>query len=144
MAGGVGHTGGLTNPAPGAEDAKPVFLIPVGLPCLERGRLYKKSIKMIYKAAIALHFTPTKWKSSKVVYIPKVGKDDYAQAKSYRPISLINYLLKGLERLSVWVADTALEDKPLHIKQHGFQKGKSTETAKTPATINDQKHKNDL
>ena len=27
------------------------------------------SIKMIYKAAIALHFTPTKWKSSKVVYI---------------------------------------------------------------------------
>ena len=29
-------------PAPGAEDAEPVFLIPVGLPCLERGRLYKK------------------------------------------------------------------------------------------------------
>ena len=35
MAGGVGHTGGLTNPAPGAEEAKPVILIPVGLPCLE-------------------------------------------------------------------------------------------------------------
>ena len=46
---------------------------------------------MIYKASIALHFAPTKWKSSKVVYIPKVGKDDYAQAKSCRPISLINY-----------------------------------------------------
>ena len=71
---------------------------------------------MIYKAAIALHFTPTKWKSSKVVYIPKVGKDDYNQAKSYRPISLMNYLLKGIERLSVWVADTALEDNPLHTK----------------------------
>ena len=42
MAGGVGHTGGLTNPAPGAEDAEPVILIPVGLPCLERGRLSKK------------------------------------------------------------------------------------------------------
>ena len=79
---------------------------------------------MIYKASIALHFTPTKWKSSKVVYIPMVGKDDYALAKSYRPISLMNYLLKGLERLSVWVADN-----PMHIKQHGFQKGKSTETA---------------
>ena len=35
-------TGGLTNPASGAEDAEPVILIPVGLPCLERGRLYKK------------------------------------------------------------------------------------------------------
>ena len=52
--------------------------------------------------------------------IPKVGKEDYALAKSYRPISLMNYLLKGLEWLSVWVADTALEDNPLHIKQHGF------------------------
>ena len=41
----------------------------------------------------------------------------------------MNYLLKGLERLSVWVADTALEDNLLHIKQHGFQKGKSTELA---------------
>ena len=61
--------------------------------------------------------------------VPKVGKDDYNIAKSYRPISLMNYLLKGLERLSVWVADTALDDNPLHIKQHGFQKGKSTETA---------------
>ena len=29
-------------PAPGAEDAEPVILTPVGLPCLERGRLYKK------------------------------------------------------------------------------------------------------
>ena len=41
------------------------------------------SIKTIYKASIALHFTPTKWKSSKVVCIPKMGKDDYALAKSY-------------------------------------------------------------
>ena len=30
-------------PAPGAEDAEPVILIPVGLPCLERGRLHKKT-----------------------------------------------------------------------------------------------------
>ena len=59
------------------------------------------SIKMIYyKASIALHFTPTKWKSSKVVYIPTIGKDDNAIARSYRPISLMNFLLKGLERHS--------------------------------------------
>ena len=42
MAGGGGHTGDLTNPAPDAEDAEPVDLISVGLPCLERGCLYKK------------------------------------------------------------------------------------------------------
>ena len=43
MAGGMGHTGGLTNPAPGVEDAEPVILIPVGLSCLKRGRLLKKT-----------------------------------------------------------------------------------------------------
>ena len=43
MVGGVGHTGGLTNPAPGAEDAEPVILMQVGLPCLKRGRLLQKS-----------------------------------------------------------------------------------------------------
>ena len=42
MAGGVGHTGGLTNPRPGTEDAEPVILIPEDLPCPERGRLFKK------------------------------------------------------------------------------------------------------
>ena len=42
--GGVGHTGDLTNPRPGAEDAEPVIQIPVGLPCLKRGRLVKKNI----------------------------------------------------------------------------------------------------
>ena len=39
----MGHMGGLINPAPGAEDAEPVIQIPVGLPCLERGRLVKKN-----------------------------------------------------------------------------------------------------
>ena len=32
----------LQTRAPGAEDAEPVILIPVGLPCLERGRLLQK------------------------------------------------------------------------------------------------------
>ena len=41
----------------------------------------------------------------------------------------MNYLLKVLECLNVWVTDTTVEDHPLHIKQHVFQKGKSTETA---------------
>ena len=57
-----------------------------------------------------------------MVYIPKVGKD--ALAKSYRPISLMNYLLKGLERLSVWVADTALEDNPQILSNMDSKKEK--------------------
>ena len=83
--------GFVNKKSPGPDGVKPISLkhLPQSM---------TTSIKMIYKASIELHFTPTKWKSSKVVYIPKIGKDDYALAKSYRPISLMNYLLKGLER----------------------------------------------
>ena len=38
----VYHTGGLKKTAPGTKDAEPVIQIPVGLPCLKRGRLVKK------------------------------------------------------------------------------------------------------
>ena len=65
----------------------------------------------------------------KVVFIPKQGKDNYQNAKSYRPISLSNYLLKGLEKLVVEQVDIALEAHPIHSNQHGFQRAKSTETA---------------
>ena len=59
MAGGVGHMGGLTNPpAPGAEDAEPVILIPVGLPCLKRGRLYqKKSVEKNPQNSVFQHIS---------------------------------------------------------------------------------------
>ena len=50
-------------------------------------------------------------------------------AKAFRPISLSNYFIKGLERLVVWRMDICLESKPIHPKQHGFTKGKSTESA---------------
>ena len=57
---------------------------------------------MIYRACFYLEYTPTPWKDTKVIFIPKPGKEDYNQAKSFRPISLSNYLLKGLERLLGW------------------------------------------
>ena len=92
---------------------------------------------IIYKACIALRFTPTLWKEAKVIFIPKPGKEQYNKAKSFRPISLSNYFLKGLEKLCVWRVDIELIKKPIHCNQHGFQKGKSTETAisKTVNTI---------
>ena len=64
-----------------------------------------------------------------MIFIPKPGKESYRKAKSFRPISLSNYLLKGLERLAAWRMDKSLVDNPIHHKQHGFQKGKSTESA---------------
>ena len=65
-------------------------------------------ISFIYKACLELHYTPRPWKESNVVFIPKQGKTSYQEAKSFRPISLSNYLLKGLEKLLVAVSYTHL------------------------------------
>ena len=51
------------------------------------------------------------------------------KAKSFRPISLSNFFLKGLERLITWRMDEHLKYYPINPKQHGFTKGRSTEGA---------------
>ena len=70
-----------------------------------------------------------------MVFLPKPGKASYRLPKSFRPISLSNYFLKGLERLSVWEMNSRLKTHPIHKKQHAFTKGKSTESALS-ATVN--------
>ena len=87
------------------------------------------ALEVIYKAAIHLSYTPKQWKRTKVIFISKPGKESYEQPKSFRPISLSNYFLKGLERLVAWNMDKALISYPIHHKQHGFLSGKSTESA---------------
>ena len=87
-------------------------------------------VMMIYKSCLALHYTPELWQKTRVVFIPKAGKKSYLEAKSFRPISLSNFLLKGLERLITWRMEYFIDKYyPIHDKQHGFMKGKSTESA---------------
>ena len=90
---------------------------------------FKEHLIFIYKSCIHLHYTPVLWKDTKVIFIPKPGKDDYTLPKSFRPISLSNYFLKALERLVGWKMDDALRIEPIHDRQHGFMKGRSTESA---------------
>lgn len=56
-------------------------------------------ISCIYKACITFQHTPKLWRETKVIFLPKPGKDSYDIPKAYRPISLSNFLLKTLERL---------------------------------------------
>ena len=86
-------------------------------------------LTFIYKCCIQFHYTPKAWRKTKVIFIPKPGKKDYTLPKSFRPISLSNYFLKTLERLVCWRMDTALARSPIHSNQHGFSKGKCTESA---------------
>ena len=90
---------------------------------------FKKHLIFIYKCCIHLHYTPILWKDTKVIFIPKPGKDDYTLPKSFRPISLSNYFIKTLERLVCWMMDQSLLIYPIHQKQHGFLPGRSTESA---------------
>ncbi|QQP37800.1 Uncharacterized protein FKW44_018195, partial [Caligus rogercresseyi] len=66
----------------------------------------------------------------KVIFLPKPGKDDYSSAKSFRPITLSNYILKGLERIVQWKVEEII---PRLHSQHAYTKGLSTETALSQA-----------
>ena len=108
--------------SPGPDGLKP--LIFEYLP--ER---YIDYLNLIYTSCIHFHYTPRLWRDTKVIFIPKPGKDNYRKPKAFRPISLSNYFLKGLERLVAWKMDESLIKYPIHKKQHGFQSGKSTDSA---------------
>ena len=84
----------------------------------------------IFKASVALGYTPMSWRAVRVVFIPKPGKNTYYEAKSFRPISLTSFLLKTVERLvDRYLREEVLTRQPLHKNQHAYQAGKSTESA---------------
>ena len=90
---------------------------------------YFEILELIYKAMIFTSFTPTKWREAKVIFIPKPGKTIYQIAKDFRPISLTNHVLKGLEKLVVKNVDQKLDTLPISNHQQGFRRCRSTETA---------------
>ena len=103
--------------SPGVDGIYPVLL--------QRGLKYLSTpLVHIFRASIALGYIPSIWISSRVTFIPKPGKLNYAVAKAFRPISLTSFLLKGLEKLvDRYLRKSAV---PIHPRQHAFQAGKST------------------
>ena len=107
----------------GPDEIKPIVLQKLPQSTIKR-------ITRIYRASIELGYMPNEWKRSEVVFIPKPGKDNYQKAKSFRPISLTSFLLKGLERIVGWhLENTILKASPISDWQHGFKRERSTETA---------------
>ena len=74
--------------SPGPDSLRPQVLMQLPLNIMQY-------IIIIYKACIALHFTPSSWKNSTIIFIPKPGKATYTDPKSFRPIPQSNYLLKS-------------------------------------------------
>ena len=111
--------------APGPDGIKPIVL--KHLP-----EVAEKALARIYAAMIQLHYTPALWRKSEIVFIPKPGKSDYSNPRAYRPIALMSFFFKALERLVQWrMDDTA---SPYHRNQHAFRTGHCTEHALSQMT----------
>ena len=84
----------------------------------------------LYRASLATGYMPKAWLENEVIFIPKPGKKSYDSPKSFRPISLASFFLKGLERISLWfIEEEYISKKPISRMQHGFRADKSTNTA---------------
>ncbi len=107
--------------AAGPDDLKPVVLQHIGDEALAK-------ITNFFKRSMMSSFIPKRWRQIKVVFIPKLGKDDYSVPKAYRPITLSNFLLKVMERVINWFLSERVIALPLP-NQHAYMRGLGTETA---------------
>lgn len=109
--------------SPGLDNIYPIML-------KKSWNIVGKYVVNFYKSSLYLRYVPKPWQEVKVIFIPKPGKKDYTSPKSFRPISLSSFLLKGLERLIDRGIKESLEGtNTLNRNQHAFQQGYSTDTA---------------
>ena len=72
----------------------------------------------------------TSWLKIKTVFIPKPGKINYITAKFFRPISLMSFVLKTLEKLIFWhLLNGYWYNPPINNRVYSYREGISTETA---------------
>jgi hypothetical protein len=109
--------------APGEDGIFPALLQKAGEPALGY-------LSNMFFHSLRLRYIPKTWRGTFVTFIPKVGKASYDRAKSYRPISLMSFVLKTLEKImDKKIREVDLIQFPIHKSQHAYQKGKSCETA---------------
>ena len=96
------------------------------------GPMAQERLMRLFKASTLLEFIPSRWLEIKVVFIPKAGKKNYSEPRAYRPISLMNFMFKIIEKIRLWdIEEHVLQKNPLHNAQYGFRKGRSADTALT-------------
>ena len=87
-------------------------------------------LKELFKASLRLKYIPKIWRDTSVCFIPKPGKTSYDRAKSFRPISLMSFVLKTLEKIMDHKIKTGpLVRNPIDKTQYAYASGRSTDTA---------------
>ena len=90
----------------------------------------KNPLIKIYRQSHITGHIPKPWRETKGIFLPKPGKVDYNDVKSYRTITLSSNFLKIHERMILWYIEHNLGlNKKLNKKQYGFRKGCSTDAA---------------
>jgi hypothetical protein len=96
-----------------------------------------EALSNIFTAVMELGYVPTRWRTSDVIFINKLGKTDFKNPRSFRLISLMSFVYKTLEKVvAMDLEQNAFEENPMHEVPFGFVKGRSTEHALS-ATVNE-------
>lgn len=84
----------------------------------------------VFRASIALIYVLQAWKFTKVVSMPKPGKNGHIKDKYFRPISLTSFLLNISEGLvDGFLKNGQFLEQPLAASQYAYRAGISSETA---------------
>ena len=104
----------------GTDGIPPVLFKKLGPKALDR-------LLRIFKASYLMGLHPEKWLEIKAIFIPKPGKGNYSTPRSFRPISLMQFMMKIMERVMLFIIreQTGFQ---LHENQHGFVDGKSCDS----------------
>ncbi len=87
-------------------------------------------LRVIYVSSIYSGYVLRSWSKSRVIFVPKPGKGDYTEAKSFCPITLSSFIFKALERVVlVHLEETYDVYNKLNMNQHAFRKGSSCDSA---------------
>ena len=109
--------------SPGPDKLQPIVFQNLGPKAI-------KYITNIMCASYSTGYIPLSWREAKVVFIPKPKKEDYSEVGSFRPISLMQFLLKTMERVIDWYLKEQQEKiGKISLMQHAYCSSKGTDTA---------------
>ena len=109
------------------KSARPDGIYPV--PLQQGLTVLEAPLAKIFKACVAYEIVPVNWRNSGVEFIPKGDRVGYTLLKDYRPISLMSFMVKTLERLVKRQLEKGPIRRSLSDAQYAYRKGRSTETA---------------
>lgn len=83
-----------------------------------------KDLKEMFMFSLSTGYIPPIWLDINVVFIPKPGKNKYDNAKSFRPISLMSFVIKTIEGLVCIHLQSIIDN--LSQQQYAYRKNRST------------------